>query len=62
MCFSPAALALITAMISALFGALLWSLKDSIREARSQRDRALDGWEKTVGLGETVIKREQRKR
>lgn len=60
-CLSPPALAVITAMVSGLFGALIWTMKDSIREARAERDRALDGWESTVGLGEKAVRRERRR-
>lgn len=60
-CISPGALAALSAMVSALFGALIWSMKDSIREARAERDRAMDGWEATVNLGETAVKRERRR-
>lgn len=60
-CFSPAALAVISTMVSGLFGLVVWLMKDSIREAREQRDRALDGWEATVGLGEKVARRERRR-
>ncbi|HEX5164232.1 MAG TPA: hypothetical protein VFV93_02450 [Thermomicrobiales bacterium] len=60
-CLSPAALTVITAMVSGLFTALIWQMKDSIREARAQRDRALDGWEATVGLGEKAVRRERRR-
>jgi hypothetical protein len=37
------------------------SCKDSIKEARAERDRMADGWEQTIGLGETVVKRERRR-
>lgn len=60
-CISPAALGVLSALVSALFGALLVTMRDSVREARAQRDRALDGWEATVGLGEAAIKRERRR-
>jgi hypothetical protein len=59
-CISPAALTVVSALVSALFGYLMWSLRDSLREAREQRDRALDGWESTIGLGEKVVRRERR--
>lgn len=60
-CVSPPALAVLATMISALFWALLRSKDDSIREARAERDRALDGWEQTLGLGEKAVKRERRR-
>ena len=34
---------------------------DALREAREQRDRALKGWEDTVGLGEQAVRRERRR-
>lgn len=60
-CISPGFLATVAAMVSALFGALIWALKDSIREARSERDRAISGWEATVNLGEKVVRKERRR-
>lgn len=61
-CLSPAALAVVSGLVSALFGYLMFTMNDSIKEARSERDRALDGWEQTVGLGErAVVKRERRR-
>lgn len=60
-CVSPAALGAITAAVSALFWALVKAKDDSIREARSERDRALDGWEQTLGLGEKAVRRERRR-
>lgn len=48
-------------MVGALFLALIRTLNDSVREAREQRDRALDGWEATVGLGEKAVRRERRR-
>ena len=60
-CVSPAALAVISALVSGLFGALLVTMRDSVREAREQRDRALDGWEATIGLGEKAVRRERRR-
>jgi hypothetical protein len=60
-CLSPAALAVVSALVSALFGYLMYTMNDSIKEARSERDRALDGWEQTVGLGEKVARRERRR-
>jgi hypothetical protein len=68
-CFSPGALTLlgvIGAALQATIVALFWgwirSLEDSIREARAERDRALDGWEQTVGLGEKAVRRADRRR
>lgn len=67
-CFSGPALTLLGGIWVVLQGALVFlfmgwinSQKDSIREARELRDRALDGWETTVGLGETVARRERRR-
>lgn len=60
-CISPAALGVITTVVSALFWALLRSKDDSIKEARAERDRMADGWEKTVGLGERAVRRERRR-
>lgn len=60
-CISPAALTVIGAMVSALFGALVYTFRDSIKEARAERDRALDGWEATIGLGEKAVRRERRR-
>lgn len=61
-CLSPGAVVVITGMVSTLFGALVWQMRDSIREARAERDRAFDGWEATVGLGEKAVRRERGKR
>lgn len=60
-CISPVALGAVTTMVAALFWALIHSKDDSIREARAERDRMADGWEKTVGLGEQVVRREKRR-
>jgi len=60
-CLSPAALAVVSALVSGLFGYLMYTMNDSIKEARSERDRALDGWEATIGLGEKAVKRERRR-
>lgn len=67
-CFPPQALVLLGAVatvIQAVILALFWgwinSMKDSIREARAERDRALEGWEATIGLGEKAVKRERRR-
>lgn len=67
-CFSPGALALLGAIwvvLQAAFVALFWALirskDDSIREARSERDRMADGWEATVNLGEKAVRREHRR-
>lgn len=68
-CFSPGALTLLGGIATVLQGvivALFWgwiqSLKDSIQEARAERDRAIDGWEATIGLGEKAVRRERRQR
>lgn len=60
-CLTPAALAVVSAIVSALSGYLMYSMNDSIKEARAERDRALDGWEATIGLGEKAVKRERRR-
>lgn len=60
-CVSPAALTVISGMVAGLFGLVVYLMKDSIREARAQRDRALDGWESTVSLGEKAVRRERRR-
>lgn len=60
-CISPGALVVITAMVSSLFGLVVWLTKDSIREARAERDRMAEGWEMTIGLGEKVIRQERRR-
>lgn len=60
-CLSPAALAAVSALVSALFGYLMYTMNDSIKEARSERDRALDGWEQTVGLGEKAVRQQRRR-
>jgi hypothetical protein len=60
-CLSPAALAVMTAIVSALFLALVRSKDDSIREARAERDRMADGWQATIGLGEKAVSRERRR-
>lgn len=60
-CISPAALAVLTTLVSALFGALMVSMRDSIKEARAERDRMADGWEATIGLGEKAVRRERRR-
>jgi hypothetical protein len=60
-CLSPAALAVVSALVSGLFGYLMFTMNDSIKEARSERDRALSGWEATIGLGEKAVRRERRR-
>ena len=67
-CFSPGALALLASIGTILQGvivALFWgwvrSLQDSIAEARAERDRMADGWEKTIGLGERAVRRVRRR-
>lgn len=60
-CISPGALTVVSALISGLFGYLMFSMNDSIKEARRERDRMADGWEATVGLGEKAVRREKRK-
>lgn len=60
-CLSPGALAVISAMVSGLFGLVVYLMKDSIREARAERNRALDGWEATIGLGEKAVRHERRR-
>jgi hypothetical protein len=67
-CFSGSSLGVLTAVWAVVQGVivfLFWgwinSLRDSIREAREERDRAFDGWEKTIGLGETAVRRERRR-
>lgn len=67
-CFTPAALVLLATIggilqgvIAALFWGWINSLKDSIREARAERDRMADGWEATIGLGEKAVRRERRR-
>lgn len=60
-CLSPAALAAVSALVSALFGYLMYQMNDSIKEARSERDRMADGWEATVNLGEKAVRRERRR-
>lgn len=60
-CVPPAALAAASAVISALFGYLMYQMNDSIKEARAERDRAMEGWEQTVGLGEKAVRRERRR-
>lgn len=74
-CFSGAQLVflggiwvVIQGVIVFLFRGWLGSLKDqivaceaSIREARAERDRMADGWEKTIGLGETAVKHQRRR-
>lgn len=74
-CFSPSALALlgsvwvvIQGVIIFLFRGWLGSLKDQntqcradIDSLRAERDRALGGWEQTLGLGERAVRRERRR-
>lgn len=60
-CLSPAALAVVSALVSALFGYLMYTMNDSIKEARAERDRMADGWEATVNLGEKAVRRERRR-
>jgi len=60
-CVSPAALAVVSAMVSGLFGLVVYLMKDSIKEARAERDRMADGWEATIGLGEKAVRRERRR-
>lgn len=61
-CFSPASLALLgiiggvlQAAIMGLFWALIRSKDDSIREARSERDRASDNLDRALNIGETTV-------
>ena len=42
-------------------GAERTTCMDAIKEARDQRDRALKGWEDTVGLGEQAVRRVRRR-
>lgn len=60
-CISPVALAAVSTIISALFGYLMVTMNDSIKEARRERDRMADGWEQTVGLGEKAVRRVRRR-
>lgn len=60
-CISPAALAVVSGLVSALFGYLMYTMNDSIKEARGERDRMADGWEATIGLGEKAVRRERRR-
>lgn len=74
-CFSGVQLAFLGAIwvvvqgvIVFLFRGWMGSLKDqitacteTIKEARAERDRMADGWERTVGLGEKAV-REVRRR
>lgn len=60
-CISPAALAVVSGLVSALFGYLMYTMYDSIKEARAERDRMADGWEQTLGLGERAVRRERRR-
>lgn len=75
-CFSPAALTLlgtiwvvIQALVIYLFrgwmGALnthISTCQATILKVEAERDRALDGWESVVGLGEKAIRRVDRRR
>lgn len=67
-CFSGPALALlggfwivIQGVVVVLFWGWIRSLQDSIHEARGERDRAIDGWERTVGVGEQAVRRERKR-
>jgi CheY-specific phosphatase CheX len=60
-CISPSMLAVVTGIVGTLFGYLMYTMNDSIKEARAQRDRMAEGWEQTVGLGEKAIRRERRR-
>jgi hypothetical protein len=74
-CFSPQALALLGILGGLIQGAVIFlfrgwvgSLKDQISacqaeigQARLERDRAMDGWEATIGLGEKAVRRERRR-
>jgi hypothetical protein len=51
----------IQAAIVYLFRGWMGALQDSIKEARAERDRVADGWERTMGLGETAVRREKRR-
>ena len=59
--FLAAIWAVIQSAMLALFSGWINSLKDSVREARSERDRAMTGWEDTINLGEKAVRRERRK-
>jgi hypothetical protein len=75
-CFSPAALYLlgaiwvvIQALVVYLFRGWMGSLNAQISNCQAtiikieaERDRALDGWEATVGLGEKAVRRVDRRR
>jgi hypothetical protein len=74
-CFSPQAIAFLGAVwlviqgvIVFLFRGWIGSLKDQITacsaeitQARVERDRAMDGWEATIGLGEKAVRQQRRR-
>lgn len=61
-CFSGAALGLLGAIwlvLQAVIVTLFWgwinSLKDSVKEARDERDRAANNLDQALGLGEALV-------
>jgi hypothetical protein len=67
LCFSSQLLPLfgaiwivIQGVVIYLFRGWMQSMQAQILEAQTQRDRALTGWESTLGLGEKAVQREKR--
>lgn len=59
--FLGAIWAVIQGVIVFLFHGWVGSLKESLVEARAERDRMADGWEATINLGEKAVRRERRR-
>jgi hypothetical protein len=66
LCFSPGWLPIIgtiwvviQGVVIYLFRGWMQSMQAQILEAQTQRDRALTGWESTLGLGERAVEREK---
>jgi hypothetical protein len=67
LCFSSQLLPLLGAIWIVIQGVVIYlfrgwmqSMQAQILEAQTQRDRALSGWESTLGLGEKAVQREKR--
>lgn len=67
LCFSSSLLPVLGAIWLVIQGVVIYlfrgwmqSMQAQILEAQTQRDRALSGWESTLGLGEKAVQREKR--
>jgi hypothetical protein len=67
LCFPSSSLPLLGAIWLVIQGVIIYlfrgwmtSMQAQILEAQTQRDRALSGWESTLGLGEKAVQREKR--